>query len=42
MRERYEGGEFGGVTETVARYSGFRQFQVAVGEGAGRVQERKP
>ena len=37
MRERYEGAEFGGVTEAVARYSGFRQFQVTVGEGAVRL-----
>jgi hypothetical protein len=37
MRERCEGGEFGGVTEAVARYSGFRQFQVTVGEGAVRL-----
>lgn len=42
MRERYEGGAFDGVTEAVARYSGFRQFQVTVGEGAVRVEEPKP
>jgi hypothetical protein len=36
MRERYEGGQFGAVTEAVARYSGFRQFQVSVEEGDPR------
>ena len=37
MRERYEGGEFGGVTEAVARYSGFRQFQVSIEQGDVRL-----
>jgi hypothetical protein len=37
MRERYEGSDFGGVTEAVARYSGFRQFQVSVEQGEVRL-----
>ena len=40
MRERYEGPDFDGVTEAVALYSGFRQFQVTTSEGAVRLPPR--